>query len=319
MLTRTSLWPIAVSTAILALAVTALVAADTAATRGLVDPVLAGAGDIACDPDDPAYNGGAGTATECRQRYTSDILVNGAFTGVLTFGDNQYGATLAKFTVSYDASWGRVKSITRPAAGNHEYNAFGADGYFDYFNGVGSFTGPAGDRDKGYYSYDIGAWHMVVVNSNCQQVGGCGTNSAQYKWLKADLFATGASCVAATWHHPRFTIGPHGQENTIKPIWQLLYDRNADLILQGHDHNYQRWAPLNPSGARDNVRGIRSFVVGTGGKDLTVPSRSNANVEAQQHDTYGVLKLALHATSYDWEFVPEAGKTYTDSGSTACH
>jgi hypothetical protein len=242
MLTRTSLWPIAVSAAILTLAVTGLVVTDSAAPQALVDPVVAGAGDIACDPDDPAFNGGVGTATECRQRYTSDILVNGGFAGVLTFGDNQYGASLAKYNVSYDPSWGRVKSITRPAAGNHEYNAFGADGYFDYFNGVGSFTGPAGDRDKGYYSYDIGAWHMVVVNSNCQQVGGCGTNSAQYRWLKADLSATSATCVAAYWHHPRFTIGPHGQENTIKPIWQLLYDRNADLILQGHDHNYQRWA-----------------------------------------------------------------------------
>jgi chitodextrinase len=287
------------------------------------DPVIAAAGDIACDPSSSSFNGGNGTSNSCRQKYTSDLLVNANLAAVLALGDNQYycGGYQA-FLQSYDLSWGRVKGITRPAVGNHEYltsggtgctNANGgAAGHFNYFGAA------AGDPGKGYYSFNIGAWHLIALNSNCGDAGGCSSSSPQGQWLAADLAANSSICTLAYWHIPLFSSGGRAASNT-QSIWQTLYNYNADVILAGHDHIYERFAPQTPSGALDNVRGIRQFIVGSGGANHTSLAQIAANSEVRNVDTYGVLKLTLHPTSYYWQFVPEAGETFTDSGSTNCH
>ena len=287
------------------------------------DPVIAAAGDIACDPTNSNFNGGNGSSNSCRQQYTSDLLVNANLAAVLALGDIQYycGGYEA-FLQSYDLSWGQVKGITRPVVGNHEYltsggtgctnaNA-GAAGYFNYFGAA------AGDPGKGYYSFNIGAWHLIALNSNCGDAGGCSSSSPQGQWLAADLAANSSICTLAYWHIPLFSSGGRAASNT-QSIWQTLYNYNADVILAGHDHIYERFAPQTPSGALDNVRGIRQFIVGSGGANHTSLAQIAANSEVRNADTYGVLKLTLHPTSYDWQFVPEAGKTFTDSGSTFCH
>jgi len=253
-------------------------------------------------------------------RQTSDLLVADKPTAVLTLGDNQYdGGALSAFLASFDPTWGRMKSMMRPVAGNHEYGASDAAGYFDYFNGSGQSTGPAGERGKGYYSYDIGAWHLIALNSNCDKVGGCNAGSPQLQWLKSDLAAHRNKCTLAYWHHPAFSSGDHGDNSSVLPLWQALYDDNADVVLNGHDHDYERFAPQTPGGQLDPVRGIREFVSGTGGRnhyDITSPK---PNSEVHDTDTFGVLRLTLHASSYDWRFVPEPGKTFTDSGTGSCH
>jgi chitodextrinase len=274
------------------------------------DPVIYAAGDIACAPGDPV------TSTKCREMKTSDIIVNGGASKVLALGDLQYNsASLSNLLGSYDHSWGRVKSITRPALGNHESTG---NGYFDYFNGSGAVNGPAGPRGKGYYGYDVGSWHLIALNSNCARVP-CNAGSAQEQWLRADLASNPRACTLAYWHHPRFSSGHDGDGTFMQDIWKALYDRDADVVLVGHSHNYERFAPMNASGALDRTRGIREFVVGTGGAFFTGVSGARPNSEVRQNNAFGVLKLTLHATSYDWKFVPEAGKTFTDSGSGACH
>jgi len=287
------------------------------------DPVIAAAGDIACDPANANFNGGNGSSNSCRQKYTSDLLVNTGLTSVLVLGDNQYycGGYEA-FLQSYELSWGRTKSITNPAVGNHEYltsggtgcnssNA-GAAGYYRYFGAA------AGDPSKGYYSYDIGAWHMIALNSNCGHAGGCSSSTPQGQWLRQDLAAHTNVCTLAYWHTPLFSSGGRDDPN-YKTFWDALYEHNADLVLVAHDHTYERFAPQTPAGARDDVRGIREFVVGTGGANHTSFVTVAANSEVRNDATYGVLRLALHPMSYDWQFVPEAGKTFTDSGTTSCH
>jgi len=287
------------------------------------DPVIAAAGDIACDPTSSNFNGGNGSSNSCRQKYTSDLLVNAGLSAVLNLGDNQYycGGYQA-YLQSYDLSWGRVKSITHPSVGNHEYLTSGgtdctpanggAAGYYNYF---GSAAGAPG---QGYYSFDVGAWHIIALNSNCTDAGGCSASSPQYQWLQADLAAHTNFCTLAYWHIPLFSSGGRAANNT-KTFWQLLYNNNADLILNGHDHIYERFAPQDPTGAADPARGMRELIVGTGGSDHTSVVQIFPNSEVRNVDTYGILKLTLHATSYDWQFVPEAGKTFTDSGTGACH
>ncbi len=290
------------------------------------DPVIAAAGDIACDPANSAFKSGQGTSTVCRQKYTSDLLVNAGLAAVLDLGDNQYFCgSYQAFLQSYDLSWGRVKSITHPSVGNHEYITSGgtgttgctsananAAGYFQYFGAA------AGAVGLGYYSFNIGAWHIIALNSNCSNVGGCGTSSAQYKWLQSDLAANPTKCTLAFWHIPLFSSGGRANSNS-KPFWQLLYNNNADLILNGHDHIYERFAPQNPSGGADSTRGMREFIVGTGGANLTSIAAVAANSQLRNTNTYGVLKLTLHASSFDWQFVHEAGKTFTDAGTGTCH
>ena len=262
--------------------------------------VIAGAGDIA----DSATN----------SQKTASLLdaINPAV--VFTTGDNAYpDGTLAEYQTYYHPTWGRYKAKTRPSPGNHEYNTAGASGYYDYFGSA------AGTRGQGYYSYDLGAWHLIALNSNCSAVGGCGPGSAQYNWLASDLTATSATCIGAYWHHPRFASGHYGNDASTQPFWQLLYDAGAEFVLNGHDHNYQRYAPLTPTGLVDNVGGVREFVVGMGGRaqyPLVQPAPSTR--EAGNDNAFGILKLTLRPGSYDWAFVPEAGKTYADSGNDSC-
>jgi hypothetical protein len=229
---------------------------------------------------------------------------------VFTTGDNAYSSgTAADFADCYEPSWGRHKTRTRPSPGNHDYRTSGASAYFAYF---GANAGPAG---VGYYSYDLGDWHIVSLNSNISMSAG----STQEQWLRADLAASTKTCTLAYWHHPRFSSGSHGSSSEPEPLWQALYDHDADVVLVGHDHNYQRFAPQTPDGTRDDARGIRQFVIGSGGRSHYNFSTPIANTEAYDTDTYGVLKLTLAAGGYSWEFIPAAGGSYRDSGSATCH
>jgi acid phosphatase type 7 len=270
----------------------------------VADPVIAAAGDIACASS-------TATATTCRHQFTSNLLVNQGLSAVLPLGDNQYeSGSLSAFQSYYGPTWGRVKSITFPAVGNHEYNTKGAAGYFDYFGAA------AGPRGKGYYSYDIGAWHLIALNSNCKPVGGCGASSSQGQWLKADLAAHANKCVLAYWHHPLFSSGP-AHTSSVKPFWDLLYAYHADIVLNGHEHFYERFGNQDPSGNFTRP-GLREFIVGTGGYSHHSAGSPQPNTRVLNTATFGVLKLTLHPTSFEWQFVPEAGATFTDGGSGIC-
>ena len=273
------------------------------------DPVVAAAGDIGCQPSELV------TATTCHQRATSDLLVRLAPTAVLALGDEQYErGQLSNFENSYDRTWGRLKAITHPVLGNHEYLSDGGAGYFEYFGAA------AGDPRRGYYSFDLGAWHLIALNSECSWVdGGCGPGSPQERWLRADLAAHRNDCTLAYWHQPRFSSGPHHSNPAYGVFWDDLYQAKADVVLSAHDHDYERFAPQDPNGRGDAAHGIREFVVGTGGKNHYLFKGAQPNSQVRNGDTFGVLALTLHATSYSWRFVPEPGKTFTDAGSSPCH
>jgi Ca2+-binding RTX toxin-like protein len=263
------------------------------------DPVLVGAGDIAaCDSD-----GDEATAE----------LLDGIEGTVFTLGDNVYETgTSSEFANCYHPTWGRHKARTYPAAGNHEYETPGASGYFGYFGAA------AGDPAKGYYSYDLGSWHVVVLNSNCSEVGGCEADSPQERWLREDLKAHPVACTAAYFHHSRFSSGISSED--VGPFWEALYDMGADVVISGHSHTYERFAAQDPNGRADTAQGIRQFVVGTGGRSLHSFKDVEANSVVRINDAYGVLKLTLHVGGYDWEFVPVSGATRSsDSGSDQCH
>ena len=234
---------------------------------------------------------------------------------VATLGDNAYDSgSPSEFANCYGPSWGRHKARTRPVAGNHEYQTSGAAGHFGYFGAA------AGEPGKGWYSFDLGNWHVVALNSNCGSVGGCGTGSPQETWLRADLAARPAACTLAMWHHPRFSSGTeHGSSTATRALWQALYDANAELVLVGHEHHYERFAPQTANGMADPQRGIRQFTVGTGGRGHYGFGSPIANSEVRHTGTFGVMKLTLRSNSYDWQFVPVAGKTFTDTGSGPCH
>jgi 3',5'-cyclic AMP phosphodiesterase CpdA len=258
------------------------------------DPVLAGAGDIAdCTlADDDA------TAT----------LLDGIDATVFTAGDNAYplGRTV-DFADCYEPTWGRHKTRTFPAPGNHDYYSVGAAPYFAYF---GKLAGPSG---RGYYSYNRGAWHIISLNSNIPAQAG----SPQEQWLRADLARNPTLCTLAYWHHPLFSSGEHGNDPTMRDIWQALMDFGADVVVSGHDHDYEQFHRQNTDGVAD-VNGIREFVVGTGGAVLRAFVDIKPNSAVRDSATHGVLKLTLHPTSYDWEFVPVAGGSFTDLGSRPC-
>ena len=266
------------------------------------DPVLVGAGDIAdCDSQ-----GDEATAA----------LLDAIPGTVFTVGDNVYiDGTAKEFAKCYDPSWGRFKDRTMPAPGNHEYQEDHlAAGYFDYFGAA------AGDPTKGYYDYTLGSWHVIVLNSNCWPVGGCGPGSPQELWLRSVLASNEARCTVAIAHHPRFSSGAErGSTPAVQPLWQALYEYGADLVLSGHDHVYERFALQTPAGLADAEFGLRQFTVGMGGRDHRRFGTAVANSEVRDATTSGVLKLTLHPESYDWEFVPEAGQLFTDSGTGACH
>lgn len=278
------------------------------------DLVIAAAGDIACDPANGNFNNGNGTEQSCRQKATSDLLINANLTAVLPLGDNQYEyGILSTFEQSYDPSWGRVKDISYPVAGNHEYYRDNAKGYYDYFGER------AGDRAKGYYSYNLGNWHLIALNSNCSNIGGCDENSPQMQWLKEDLEAHKNQCTLAYFHHPRFSSGKHGNHAQLDQIWKTLNQAGVEVVLSGHDHHYERFAPQDSEGNLDYGQGMRQFVLGMGGRSHYPVVKIQPNSEVQNSNTYGVLKLTLHSESYSWEFVPEIGETFSDRGSDLCH
>jgi calcineurin-like phosphoesterase family protein len=238
---------------------------------------------------------------------------------VFAAGDLAYQrGSLEEFQKCYGPTWGRFKARTRPTPGNHEYNGAPATGYFRYWDGR------AGDPGKGYYSYDLGTWHIVVLNTNCEskELGGCAEGSPEETWLKQDLAAHPSACTLAYGHHALFSSGlfsKHAEHPELRALWQDLYDAQADLILAGHEHSYERFAPQNPQGNPDPEHGIREIVVGTGGRSHTPLGYAKPNSEIRDDKTYGVLKLTLSPGGYRWEFIPVAGKTFHDSGEGTCH
>ena len=267
---------------------------------------LVGAGDIVGCSD---LSGAEATAK------LIDAIPGTVFAG----GDLAYQrGTYEEFQKCYGPTWGRFKARTRPTPGNHEYNGAPATGYFRYWDGS------AGDPGKGYYSYDLGAWHIVVLNTNCEskELGGCAEGSPEESWLKADLAAHPSVCTLAYGHHALFSSGlfaKHAEHPELRAFWQDLYDAHADLVLAGHEHSYERFAPQNPQGNPDPEHGIREIVVGTGGRSHTPLGYAKPNSEIRDDKTYGVLKLTLSPGKYRWEFLPVPGKSFHDSGEGVCH
>lgn len=284
-----------VATAVLSLSATAPRTGSSSAEAG---PVLLAAGDIA----------------DCRDtgdESTAAVVAGIPGATVATLGDHAYpDGTVEQFTSCYQPSWGQFASRTRPSPGNHDYRTADASAYFDYFGAS------AGERGKGYYSYDLGDWHVVVLNSNCRAVG-CGAGSAQEQWLRADLAANPRDCTLAYWHHARFTSGPHGPTTKVGPFWQALYEAGADVVLSAHDHHYERFAPQDPAGRAD-LQGLTEFVVGTGGSGLRALTQVQPNSAVRETSSIGVLRLTLGASSFSWQFLAVSGSSFTDSGWADC-
>jgi hypothetical protein len=317
-----------------------------AATAGIMaagpnhDPLIAAAGDIACDPTSGSFGAGNGTSNNCHEKVVSDMLLRIHPNTVLPLGDNQYECgDLSAFQQSYAPTWGRLRAVTRPIVGNHEYgeacHRSDASPYFSYF---GASAGPYG---RGWYSYNIGSWHLIALNSECSygrgrlKVGGCEAGSAQERWLRRDLATHPRRCTLAYWHEPRFSSGQHGDAQQMARIWNDLARVHADVVLSGHNHDYERFNPIGavpgvpvatgatkPPNFQEPILhpgGIREFVVGTGGKNHYPFAHASLKGEVVRNaDTYGVLLLRLRPRGYSWRFVPEPGKTFTDSGTGSC-
>ena len=287
------------------------------------DPTVAAAGDIACPPP------GNRTTSSCHQQATANLLAAGDYDAVVPVGDLQYECGQASaYAAVYNPSWGQFKAKTRPVHGDHEYtgpngcSTPGSSGYYDYFDGAASPNQPnCVSACQGYYSYELGTWHVVVLNSDCNQpgVGGCDSSSPQGRWLAADLAASQAQCTLAFWHLPRWKQ-PGGLSGTSSYFASTLYAAGAEVVVSGNNHFYTRFAPQTPGGALDTANGIRQFIVGTGGKSLhSLSNTQDPQVQVSQDTTFGILELTLHPGSYSWRFVPEAGRTFTDSGTSSCH
>jgi acid phosphatase type 7 len=268
--------------------------------------VLVGAGDIAsCQNPEGA-------------RATAKLIEQIPGT-VFAVGDLAYEeGSPEDFQNCYDPTWGGFKDRTKPALGNHEYVDRSASGYFQYWGAK------AGPRGKGYYSYELGDWHIVVLNTNCgaKDLGGCGTGSPQETWLKEDLAKNPNACILAYGHHALFSSGVfkrHAVHPELKPLWEDLYTAHADLVLAGHEHSYERFAPQDPEGKADPANGIREIVAGTGGRSHDLLGFATPNSEVRNWETFGVLKLTLSRGNYTWEFIPVEGKAFHDSGSGVCH
>ncbi|HKI58332.1 MAG TPA: metallophosphoesterase [Trueperaceae bacterium] len=301
--------PRPVAAGVIALLVAALCGtsafAQTGATADTV--TVAAAGDIACEP------GSQPSLRACQQAATAKLVQAMHPDAVLAVGDLQYPTgLLTSFQGSYDESWGAFRAITYPVPGNHEYYNL-ANGYFDYWGSR------VGTRDESWYSFDLGGWHILALDSNCPYNGGCQEGSPEVSWIEADLAAHPSTCALAFFHHPRFSSGPHGDNEAMAPMWRALQAGGVDVILTGHDHDYERFALQDADGRLDPAHGIREFVVGTGGAPQYFVLWRRAHSQALQVGTFGVLKLTLQPDAYGWSFVPIAGETYSDSGSHACH
>ena len=240
-------------------------------------------------------------------------MLDGLDGTILALGDLAYeSGTAEQFAACYDLSWGRHRSRTWPVPGNHEYETAGAAPYFAYFGAA------AGTPGEGWYSFDLGAWHLIALNSNCDEIGGCDLDSPQADWLRADLAANNAECTLAYWHHPRWSSGDeHGSDPRTDALWQILFTAGADLVLTGHDHIYERFVPMDANGAASPT-GMTEFVVGTGGRSTYGFGAILPTSATHDNATYGVLQLTLHPDAYDWEFVSATGTRFADSGSADC-
>jgi hypothetical protein len=290
--------------------------------RSLPDPAGSRGGPA---PNPGSANGlainAAGDIAACSPRYflqdgylqTAALLaqLDGPFLGL---GDYVYpDGTLPLFTTCFDPVWGPFKPRLFPSPGNHEYQINQAAGYFGYFGAA------AGDPTQGFYSFNVGNWHIVALNSNCSEIGGCALGSPQELWLRADLAAHPDFCTLAYWHHPLYTSGKEGSDARVKDLYQDLIDARADLILNGHDHDYERFAPQDANGNFDEVNGIPEIIVGTGGKDHGSLVRRLPNSLVFDNTTFGILRIQLRADGYDFRFVPVAGGVFQDAGSGNCH
>ncbi len=267
---------------------------------------LVAAGDVACGPDIEV------TDRQCQQEATADLVESLSPDAVLVLGDTAYEQVTVDSLKSYDVSWGRFLDKTQAVVGNHEYYGDGPDAYWDYF---GDRAGP---RGEGWYSFDVGAWHVVVLNSECTEVG-CDADSDQGQWLASDLAGNSAHCTLAAFHRPRFSSGDeYGDDETVSDFWQVLQDAGVDVVLNGHEHSYERFAPQRDSRRATTEEGMAEFVVGTGGRNLRGFGDPKPNSEVRWNDSFGVLGLTLRPDGYDWRFHATPGTSRVDQGSASC-
>jgi hypothetical protein len=296
--------------AFLLLVLTGCVAEPAGGGAGVPPPaapsaVLVAAGDVACGPDIEI------TPSQCRQEDTAELVEGLRPDAVLVLGDVAYEQVTPESIKAYDASWGRFLDRTHAVVGNHEYFGDGPDVYWDYFGAR------AGDRGAGWYSFDVGAWHVVVLNSECKDVD-CDPDGDQVQWLEDDLGGDSARCTLAAFHRPRFSSGDEwGDDESVSRFWEILQDAGVDVVLNGHEHSYERFAPQRDSGRATAEEGMAEFVVGTGGRSLRGFTDPKPNSEVRWNDSFGVLALTLHADRYDWRFHATDGAD-VDEGSAAC-
>ena len=283
-------------------------------------------GDIACAPDDPNFNNLNGTTGHCHMKVTQGLEQALAPKAVLALGDEQYNSGSASaFLASYDPTWGTFKSITNPAVGNHEYGTSGAGGYFGYFGAAANGTNGGSPSSctkscSGYYSFDIGSWHLVAINTECTRINngtGCAVGSPQETWLKADLAAHPNQCTLVFGHRPRWSSNSFANAD-IAPLITDMYNAHVDLYVTGHAHSYERFSPQNPSGASD-PNGITEMIVGTGGSFYTGFGTVVPNSQIHKANIFGVVAMTLHPSSWDWRFIADSSTPFTDSGHASCH
>ena len=269
--------------------------------------VLIGAGDIAFCGSDPQHDGDEQTAAQIQT-----LIAQEPNAAVFTAGDTVYGdGTMAELKKCFDPSWGQFKERIRPSAGNHDYMTDQGAPYYTYFGAA------AGEPGVGYYSYDLGVWHIVALNSNCNDIA-CGPNSKQVEWLREDLQSSGKQCTLAYWHHPRFSSGIAGGSGSVSSFWRTAFEMGVDVVVNGHDHDYERFAPMDVGGNVD-ANGIRAFVVGTGGAVLRDMGTVKPNSEVRYTGTNGVIMFKLYPGHYEWQFIPADDAALADSGTGVCH
>ena len=275
------------------------------AAVGRHEAVIAAAGDIVCNPATPT------SATTCQHSATGALVTAANADRVLALGDLQYSdGALASFLGAYDPVWGAFKATTLPVPGNHEYGTAGAAGYFDYWGAQ------AGERTQGWYATRIGSWLVLSLNSNCSSIGGCGRDSAQGVWLESQLRSSTATCQLAYWHHPRFSSGLHGDSEAVQPLWGILQEYQAELVLAGHDHGFERFEPMLDDGTLSSA-GIASYVIGTGGVDLRDFSAARPG-SAVRIKRFGIGVIDLYANGWAAEFRATDGTTSSDGVVHEC-